>query len=176
LFVSLLGFQLCDEQRGVYWSHAATRAYSSDVFNLPGRTLSSPLVIIQDTFEGTNFSHFLFDWLPRLAHFLSSGIENPRSCLFLMGGAPGQFHRLLVDSMCAINGLNPAQLIFPTQPELWRLTGPVYFLSDLKSNMHPAHMAHEKSVNLIRKLTASLPTARRDLKRLYISRSDTPLR
>ena len=176
LFVSPLGFQLCDEQRGVCWPQAATRAYPSDVFSLPESTVNSPLVIIQDLFEGTNFSHFLFDWLPRLAHFLGSNAGAAPDCVFLMGGAPSQFHCLLVDSMCAMFSLNRARFIFPTRPEMWRLKGPVYFFSDLKPNMHPAHMAHEKSINLIRELAASIPTGRREFKRLYISRSDTPLR
>ncbi len=177
LFVSPLGYQLCDEQRGVFWQEASTRAYPLHVFSLQNRVVDKPVVIIQDTFEGTNFSHFLFDWIPRLAHFLAAGLEDARHILFVMGGAPGEFHGRLIEALCATFGLAPDQFVFPTGPEIWRSTNRVYFFSDARVEiMHPAHMAHERSVEIIRQLTASIKTAKRDFTRIYISRADTPLR
>jgi predicted O-methyltransferase YrrM len=177
LFVSPLGYQLCDQTRGIFWPEASTRTYPSSTFGLVNRDVREVVVIIQDSFEGTNFSHFLFDWVPRLAHFLEAGLVDLRRCLFLMGGAPRDLHSRVIYSLCVMFNLNRDQFIFPTSPEIWRLKGEIYFFSDVKIDiMHPAHMAHERSISLIRRIASSIETSKRSFTRIYISRADTPLR
>ena len=177
LFVTPLGYQLFDREKGIYWSAASTRAYADEALQGPAKTLRQPVVIVQDVFEGTNFSHFLFDWVPRLVHFVHAGRENRDAYLFLLGGIPGDFHALVLDRLCQIHGLHPEQFIFPTGPELWHIEAGVYFFSDLKAQiMHPAHMAHEQSIRVIRDIASGVVVPRDGARKIYISRADAALR
>jgi hypothetical protein len=177
LFLSALGYQLFRADDGTYFPAASTRAYSEVAMAGPHVTVDGCVVVVQDAFEGTNFSHFLFDWVPRIGHFLKSGIENPLACMFIMGGIPSDFHVHVVQALCDIYALSENQFIFPRQPEIWHITGSVYFFSDLgKGSMHPANMAHPLSIAIIREVCSRIQTAAGEIKRIYISRGDTPLR
>ena len=177
LFVTPLGYQLFDREKGIYWSAASTRAYADEALQGPAKTLRQPVVIVQDVFEGTNFSHFLFDWVPRLAHFVNSGREDRDACVFLLGGIPGDFHAVVLDRLCELHGLRRERFIFPTGQELWQIEAGVYFFSDLKARiMHPAHMAHEQSIRVIRDIASGIVVPRDGARKVYISRADAGLR
>jgi hypothetical protein len=177
LFVSPLGFQMFRAGEGIYWPAASTRAYAREAMDCPSVTVDKCVVIAQDAFEGSNFCHFLFDWVPRVGHFLDAGLEDPSSCKFLMGGAPTEFHFHVVRALCEIYSLNTDQFVFPQEPQVWHTEGPVYFFSDLKeATMHPANMANRRSIAIIREVASKIWTPKGHIKRVYISRGDTPLR
>ena len=177
LFVTPLGYQLFDARQRTYWPIASTRAYSDQAIEGEHVTVRQPVVIVQDVFEGTNFSHFLFDWMPRLCHFVAAEREQRDACVFLMGGAPGELHALILDRVCALYGLKREQFIFPTGPQVWHIEAPVYFFSDLKTEiMQPAHMAHDASIAVIRAIAAGIAIPRGHARKVYISRGDTGLR
>ena len=177
LFLTPLGYQLFRESEGIYWPAASTRAYPREAMEHPRVFVNKCVVLVQDVFEGTNYSHFLFDWIPRLGLFLNSGLADPASCMFVMGGAPAEFHFHVIQAMCEIYSLNEKQFVFPESPQLWHIDGPVYFFSDLKETiMHPAHMANRRSMAIMRDVASRIRTPPSDVKRIYISRGDTPLR
>jgi hypothetical protein len=79
--------------------------------------------------------------------------------------------------VCEIYRLDDRQFIFPREPATWHVSGHIYFFSDLKAaNMHPANMAHDRSIAIIRDVCSRIRTGIGDGKRIYISRGDTPLR
>ncbi len=69
VFASTYGYQLFDPQRGVYLPDVCSRSFPRSVQFYQRREISAPLVIVQDEFDGGNFAHFLFDWLPRILYF-----------------------------------------------------------------------------------------------------------
>jgi hypothetical protein len=177
LLLSAIGYQLFRSGEQIYWPAASTRSYSQESMTCPHVTIDGGVVIVQDSFEGSNFSHFLFDWIPRIGHFLSSGLADPISLTFIMGGIPAEFHFRVVQAVCEIYGVKEKQFVFPREPEIWHINGPIYFFSDLKdANMHPAHMAHSRSIAIIREVCSRIATPSGTIKRVYISRGDTALR
>jgi hypothetical protein len=135
------------------------------------------VVLVQDVFEGTNFCHFLYDWMPRLGLFLDAGLADPADCVFVLGGAPGEFHFHVIRAMCEIFSLREDQFVFPEYPQIWHLEQPLYCFSDTTETiMHPAHMANPRSIAIVRDICSRIRTPPGDVKRLYISRGDTPLR
>jgi cephalosporin hydroxylase len=176
LFLTPLGYQLF-WANGTYCPAASTRSYPHEAMECPHLTVNKCVVIVQDVFEGTNYSHFLFDWIPRLGHFLNSGLVDSSCCTFVMGGAPSEFHCHIIRVMCEIYSLKEEQIVFPEFPQIWRIEAPIYFFSDLKETMlHPAQMANKRSIAIIREVCAQIRTASSSVKRIYISRGDTPLR
>ena len=176
-FLSPLGYELFDPDRRVYWPEASTRSYPISVLDHAQSEIYDDVVIIQDIFEGTNLSHFLFDWFPRLVHFLDWYKGSRASLRLVMGGAPSGFHKMALAHLCRMFGLKWAQFVFPTTHEVWRLRSNVYFFSDLRAEiMHPAHMAHPASMRSLRDLRDSVSTPDGQFDRVYISRGDTPLR
>jgi len=176
-FLSPIGYQLFDEELGIYWAASSTRAYSRNCMSFPSLIVNQCVVIIQDVYEGSNYSHFLFDWITRLGIFLERGLLDLSSCLFVMGGLPSEFHFHLIEALCDIYALDEKQFFFPAEPQIWRITGLVYFFSDNREAvMHPAHMMHVRSVAVMRRVCSRVATPTGDISRIYISRSDTTLR
>ena len=177
LFLTPIGFQLFRRREGIYWSAASTRAYPLEAMEHSPIAVDKCVIIVQDIFEGTNFSHFLFDWVPRLGLFLDAGLVGPSDCTFVLGGIPSEFHLHVIQAICEAYSLSENQFLFPAEPEVWHIEGPVYFFSDLKETiMHPAHMAHPRSIAIMRDVCSRIRTASGDIKRIYISRGDTSLR
>jgi hypothetical protein len=177
LFLTPLGYQLFRAGDGIYWPAASTRAYPQEAMQFPHVKVDKPVVIVQDVFEGTNYAHFLLDWVPRLGHFLNSGLADQSGCMFVMGGAPSEFHFHVIKALCAIYSMTEDQFLFPKEPQVWHIAAPIYFFSDLKETiMHPAHMASEGSIAIIRDVCSRIQTATGELKRIYISRGDAALR
>jgi capsular polysaccharide biosynthesis protein len=177
LLVSPIGYMLFDDTEGVYWPAAATHVYARQAVPGASTVIDRPVVIIQDKFEGTNFSHFLFDWIPRLVHFVEARLEDRRRCWFLMGGIPGNFHRRIITSICESHDLDPEQFIFPSETAVWRCTGDIWFFSDLTQDIsHPAHIGHERSMRVVRQVSMGQKIEAGRVERLYITRNDTRLR
>ena len=143
----------------------------------PRKTIKQTAILVQDVFEGTNFCHFLFDWMPRLGHLLNSGLVDPADCVFILGGAPGEFHFHVIRALCEIFTLEEEQFWFPEAPQICHFEQPLWVFSDLKDTiMHPAHMANPRSIAIVRDVCSRIQTPAGNVKRLYISRGDTPLR
>jgi hypothetical protein len=135
------------------------------------------VVIVQDIFNGSNFSHFFFDWIPRLGHFLTHFAFLRKSSLFLMGGIRGPFHELVIGVLCEIFGIERRQLVFPGSPQVWHISGPVFFFSDQKDSvMHPANMVHEASLGILDQICRRVITHTANKRKVYISRSDARFR
>ena len=177
LFLTPIGYQLFRAAEGLYWPAASTRAYPQEAMGFQPIAMDRCLVIVQDGFEGSNFSHFLFDWVSRIGHFVNAGLEDPSSCTFVMGGIPIDFHFYVIQALCEIYSLREEQFIFPQEPQIWHNAGPIYFFSDFRAgSMHPANMAHRRSMAIVREVCSRIATPSGDIKRVYISRGDTPLR
>lgn len=174
LHVSSDGHQLFDDRENWFWPSASSRILSKIVTAAPFLRITDHLVVIQDRFPGENFAHFLFDWIPRLGLFLESGLQKSENCLFIMAGIPDEFRLLLLRSISDIYGLEPHQFFFPEDGVNLVTEGYVYWFSDqVDTYMHPAQMAHPRSVDIIRKATTKIPVAPGRFRYLYISRSDT---
>jgi len=79
--------------------------------------------------------------------------------------------------MCQLYPVRHDQFIYPARSEIWQIQGSIYFFSDLKQSiMHPAHMAHEVSVSVLRDIAAGVPRDVAHHEKIYISRSDTAFR
>ncbi len=177
LYVSAIGYQLFDAASGIYWSAASTRAYPQEAMDCPHAQIDKCVVMVQDIFEGTNFSHFLFDWITRLCQFLESGLEDPADCLFLMGGAPGEFHVHVVRAVCELYSLTEEQFVFPQERQVWHIGRAAWFFSDLRIDpMHPAHMGNPRSIAIMREIGSRLAAPAGDARRIYISRADAHMR
>src|SRR5262249_28660967 len=132
------------------------------------------VVIIQDRFPAENFAHFLFDWITRIGLFLDFGLEGARQCLFVMGGILDEFRSLLLEAITNIYGIRPEQLFFPEDALRLKTSGTTYWFSDqVETYMHPAQMAHPKSVEIIRKVAKAISIEDGPFERIYISRGDT---
>jgi capsular polysaccharide biosynthesis protein len=95
-----------------------------------------------------------------------------------MGGSAGDFHRYIVAAILKMYGLSWDNFFFPKERILIELNGPFIFFSDQKLRpLHPAQMAHPRSVELLSTLKQHLPFQQRDCAtKLFISRSDAKLR
>jgi hypothetical protein len=177
LFLSAMGYQLFRASDGIYWPAVSTRAYPQEAMECPHVTVDKCVVIVQDVFEGSSYAHFLLDWVPRLGNFLNSGLADPSCCVFVLGGVPSEFHVHVIRALCEIYSLSEKQFVFPQNPQIWHIAGSVYCFSDLKETiMHPAHMAHRRSMAIMREVCSHIRTSCGEGKRIYISRGDTPLR
>jgi hypothetical protein len=132
------------------------------------------VVVIQDRFPGSNFSHFLFDWVTRFGLICESGLIDVGECLFAFGGAPGKFESMLLEVLAIEYGVSDDQFLFPSKGIILKTTKSTYWFSDqTESYLHPAQMAHARSIGILRKVAARLtPRPWGGSSRVYISRSD----
>jgi capsular polysaccharide biosynthesis protein len=178
LFVGPNQYQYFDLTEGAYYPAASLRAFSRDILKYRRHRLPAPIVLIQDFGNGANFAHFAFDWLTRIMHSLETGIINPRSCTFIMGGPVGPFQKATVSTVMRMYGLTCDNFYFPPERVLIEVDGPFIFFSDQKLQpMHPAQMAHPRSMELLRKLKMSMSlNTDSNTSRLFVSRADAKLR
>lgn len=174
LYVSPVGYQMFSAEQNCFWPSASSRTFSKLVTTAPVLRIADHIVIVQDRFPGENFAHFLFDWITRLGLFLESGLAPVRDCVFVMGGIPDEFRTLLLRAVTAAYGVEPAQFFFPEDGLNLRTEGNIYWFSDqTETYMHPAQMAHSRSIEVIKRISSSLPIAGARFERIYISRGDT---
>jgi Glycosyltransferase 61 len=187
LYVDPYRYQLVDRFRQWFIPSASSRSLSKVAIARATEIATvedsdKHLVIIQDRFPGSNFAHFLFDWVTRIGHFCECGIADPGDCRFIMGGAPGPFEEIVLGALMARYELRDDSFLFPSRPMVLRTAGSMYWFSDqVETYMHPAQMAHERSVEIIRSLARDLSDRTpslmsRRFKRIYISRADAARR
>lgn len=95
LYVTPSGFQLLDRD-GCAVPGAGSRAFTTKHLAAPAVIVERPVVLIQDIYPSANFAHFLLDWTTRLAMFTAHGPVPAGDCLFVLGGIPGEFHRIVL--------------------------------------------------------------------------------
>jgi hypothetical protein len=172
--VSPTGYQVWNAEENCFWPSASSRTLSKLVTLAPVLPIADHLVIIQDRYPSENFAHFLFDWIPRLGLFLDSKLQSVKSCVFVMGGIPDEFRTLLLRAVSATYDVEPGQFFFPEDSLNLRTEGKVYWFSDqVDTFMHPAQMAHNRSIEVIRKVCERIEIAAAPFERIYISRGDT---
>lgn len=172
-------FQYFDPDNGVYFPAASQRSYSQDVLKYDRRVVHDPVVLIQDKGDGSNFAHFAFDWSTRIMHAITNGIVDARDCLFVMGGRKVPFQTTLVEAMISKYHLNWNNFLFPETPIVLDLKGTFTFFSDHRLiPLHPAQMAHPRSVELLRELCNGVGSSDALTlgEKIYVSRDDAKLR
>ncbi len=177
LFVSPFGYQLTDPSGGRSWRLAASRAFPRSIEGCRHVAVESPVAVIQDGFDGGDLTHFLYDSVPRVLYLAELFPEFARQCRFLLGGEPGSFHVLIIRRICEKYGLASTQFVFPRDPEIWTLRGPATFFSDqVETHTHPLHMAHGRTLKLVRGLLDGGTVPADTPERIYISCEDAPNR
>jgi hypothetical protein len=173
LFVDPYGHQLFDDESNIYWPFASSRAFARTVNGYGRVSEPATIVIIQDSFNGNNFAHFLYDWIPRILYFAEIFPDLTKSCKFLLGGTFGRFHREILGRISRLLRITFDQFIFPDGPLLLDLSQPVYFFSDQKESiLHPLNMCHNKTVGLVRTLFDDFQATIVQQARIYVSRGD----
>jgi capsular polysaccharide biosynthesis protein len=178
VFALPYGCQLFNAARGTFLPVASSRAFPRKVQKFPHREIDSTLVIIQDQYDGGNFAHMLFDWLPRILHFALKYPDMSPRVMYLMGGCPGALHDLIIARLCEKYGLDRRQFIFPFDYEVIVPRQQIYFFSDQRRTlMHPILMGDPETVRLVRELFIDyLPAPGTGPEKIYISRGDAAMR
>jgi len=177
LFVAPYGYQYFDKQSGRYWPAASSRAFARTIEAYPITDVDAPVVILQDQFNASNFSHFLYDYLPRFLRFVEWFPDLAPKSLFLVGGIRGAYQSLFIDILSERCGFDASQFIFPEQRYVWNLRSSLFFFSDQKMTItHPLNMCHPESVRLVRDLIDGSKLLRNLPDRIYIARRDADMR
>jgi Glycosyltransferase 61 len=130
------------------------------------------VVVLQDRFRFTNFSHFLFDGITR-ALLLAERMGDLRSCLLLFGGILGEYQEVVCRALTEVTNVPHENIFFPDRPIILKPRQRCIWFSDqVDSYMHPAQMAHPQSIKLLRTIADETPGKRRAARRIYISRAD----
>jgi hypothetical protein len=139
-------------------------------------TIDRPVVLIQDIYPGSNFAHFLLDWIVRLALFAEHAPVPASECRFVLGGVPGEFHRIVLDAATSLLGLDDENFVFPTGATLIRGGSRLFYFSDQCSPCgHPAQLCRPEAVEWLNRLARAISGAAETGsagRKLYISRSD----
>jgi hypothetical protein len=178
LYVGPAGFQLFDARHGYYIPGATARPHSRTILSAPTLMLDRPVVLIQDMFNGYNFAHFLLDWLVRLALFADHGPIPAAECMFVFGGLPREFHRIVLDAARSMLRLDPENFFFPATDVLLQSTSVIGFFSDhCDARGHPAQLCRPEAMSWLERFAGSISgQAQSPRRRLYISRGDAGYR
>lgn len=177
LFVGPYQYQLFDERRGVMFPQVASRPFDRSIERYARIQVNRPAFLVQDPGDGTNFAHFLFDWITRVMHSVTAGIAVPGEAVFIMGGRRTGLHDLILSALNSRYSVDKESFLFPDRRQILDLSDDLTFFSDSQLvRMHPAQMAHPRSIELLRDLcdSVAVPPSRHEL--LYISRRDAKLR
>lgn len=176
LFVTMFGYQYFSKYTDEYWPEASSRCFGLSDHSYPEMLQDRDIVVIQDQFDGSNFSHFLYDWVPRVIYFCEVFPEIRQNVLFVMGGVKGSFQKLFIDLLCQRFTLGDTQFYYPSSREIWNLSGRLHVFSDQSKITHPLNLCHPLTIRLVRALASRLELPNLDLRKLYISRADAPMR
>jgi hypothetical protein len=177
LFVSTYGYQYFDSNEDVYWPQASSRAFGKSILDYPTMDISRPVVVVQDQFDASNFSHFLYDYLPRIIYFCEVSSEQLENVIFLIGGVLTEYHKLMLDAVSNRYKLHQSQFVFSPDRSVWNLESRFYFFSDQKMHItHPMNLCHPEAIRLLRGVCARLSIQPETPLAIYISRQDADMR
>jgi hypothetical protein len=149
-------------------------ALSNEVKGAERFSTSRNVIVIQDRFPGSNFAHFLFDWVTRIGLLCDSRLIEIKDCIFALGGVPGAFELMMLSALSAEYGISDDQFLFPSKGMVVQTNKRVFWFSDQsEAYLHPAQMAHPQSVAIVRRIADKLKTDFScRFRRIYISRMD----
>jgi hypothetical protein len=174
LFVGPQGFAVFDRDRREAIRAATSRQFGDALFDLEPVLTNNIPVLVQDIFNGFNFSHFLFDWIARATLFASSEYFDPQRHVFVFGGMPNRFHHIVIEGLKAAFGLSDLNIFFPPGPVVFACPhGIVFFSDNMSVSAHPAQMARSETIGLLNRVVDAAPVERQiGTGRIYISRGD----
>jgi hypothetical protein len=177
VFVHPYAYQVYDRMRGFCHLTGSPQGLSKAIEQAPSRSAKGNLVILQDWFTGTNFAHFLFDWMTRAAHFAIAYPELKRDSTFIFGGTSTPFHQEILRALCSAYGISRDKLIFPRAGLNIRVGGEAYWFSDqIQNSMHPGQLLHPTTMEILSRIATALNVKPSQQKRIYISRADATTR
>lgn len=177
LYAHPFQYQVFSQDQSAMWVSGSPRALSRLAIGRPEVvTTDRDVVVLQDRFNCTNFAHFLYDSISR-ALLLNRQTQRLHSALLVFGGVPGQFHRLVCQTLAAVLGLPDESIYFPDRAVCIKTSGRCIWFSDQReAYLHPAQMAHPRSIEMLRSLAAATPGIKTGLDRIYVSRADAERR
>lgn len=177
VYVDPFQFQLLTRDRSSFWISGSPRAlsrYSLPV--LPALQIDKNIVVVQDRFDFSNLCHFLFDGVTRILHYIEQ-FGTLEQSLFVLGSVPSDYHELVCRVLSEGYGIPRENLFFPTGAYILSTSRMCYWFSDqVEGHMHPAQMAHPRSISFLADLCAKLPASGGAGPRVYISRADASRR
>lgn len=182
LFCDVGMFQIYDRQGDRCWSTAIPFSLTKSVYSVSVKEIEGVVVFVGDIFGGTNFSHFLFDYVTRFGNlFESGGMSSPllrnKNITFVFSGIPGDFHALVISQVSRVYGIAQNRIIFPSGPTIFRPSDYCCWFSDAyEHNQHPAQLMHEQSVSILKLVTSSITTTPATHRKIYVSREDATQR
>lgn len=179
LFIAPNGYQYFDRKDRIYWPQASSRSFSEFALDMPySPALEGCSVLVQDYGDGSNFAHFTFDWLTRIGLLIENGTIDPCRTNFIFGGSPGVYHQELLRALIKVYGIPRKSILYPSGPSMHKIEGKFVFFSDAKlTPLHPAQMAHPRSLSVLKRLTDAVSCdGKPSGKKVFISRGDAKLR
>jgi hypothetical protein len=170
-------YQILSRDETAMYDSASPRALSRLVTGAADRSkVDRPLVVVQDRFGYLNFSHFLFDGVTRILHYLEHRGAADRP-VFVMGSIPSDYHALVLGKLAERTGIPVDSFFFPDRACMLATSARVHWFSDQVDVFgHPAQMAHPRSLTALGALSAAIPVPPGEARRLYISRGDATRR
>jgi len=177
LYAHPFRYQLLSKDRTALWISGSPRSLSRAAIGDPTViNLTRDVIVLQDRFNGTNFSHFLFDSISRVL-LLEQRLGTIRSTILVFGGVPGEFHSAVCKALTDALNLAPVNIYFPDRAIILEPSQRCIWFSDqVEAYLFPAQMAHPASVNLLRSLVETIPGDPGGCRRVYISRADAEQR
>ncbi len=177
LFLGPYGYQIFDPGARTYYPMASSRAFARSIDRYPQSNEASSLVLIQDSYDGGNFAHFLFDWVPRILYFIKAKPDEAHRSKFILGGKPGPFQREILRRIGERLNIQSEKFIFPTSRSILKIDGPIYYFSDQREAMaHPLNMCHKSTIRLVDDLFDDVQWNSESPPKIYVSRRDASLR
>jgi hypothetical protein len=176
-YVHPFQYQVLSKDGNAYWITGSPRALSrASIPEMPVEETDKNIVIVQDRFVFSNLCHFLFDGVTRILHYVETfGVSDKD--LFILGSIPRKYQNLVCTALSEYAGIAPENLFFPVGPHLLSTSRKCFWFSDqMEGHVHPAQMAHPRSIGALAEFCATLPGAGGAGKRVYVSRGDATRR
>ncbi len=177
LYCDVHNYQIYSLDRALIWKSASPFSLTRSIENAKRMEFDGPVVYIGDIFDGSNFSHFLFDHMTRLGLCIDRHFKNKLCSVdaltFISSGIPTEFHNRVADAVCTVYGLRRKQIVFPNSPTNILSRDAIYWFSDsYEDNIHPAQLMNPSSVGVLRSISDAIAITPGRNKKIYISRAD----
>jgi capsular polysaccharide biosynthesis protein len=175
-YVHPFQYQVLSADGAGMWLSASPRFLTrASVPDLAVERLARTIVVVQDRFTFSNVSHFLYDGITRILHYVRHcGLAGDE--LFVLGGIPAEYQALVCATLCRHLGIGLDAVLFPDRPRLLVGRRCVWFSDQIEAHSFPAQMAHPHSITALSALCAQVPVPAGPARRLYISRADAAQR